>query len=313
MDELNTKFFIGLSWHFGGGPKSYFSGTAGVGVSRRFGPVDPGVNIAINAYNGGMGALSGSNAMNFDVVMTGKLTVGGGRTNPMSVYPFHMDSGTGMEDTYKYSGTLGTSMVLNNNDRNQQVGFVQLRAGNFGFQFYNDFGGFKKIGIADGHDRWWTGGGKVILGNNRSNYQMIIASDVFTADTDSESVTDSEAAKRSLADFEQRHIGSSGFEKFKDKAFNYTPTTATEVGQDFLNFKRDGVAWNPNAHSFDLNQGRTSFHARTPQGSIGINGIGQGHMYSQDMIHRFINFHLIPSERPNYWEVQIGPNINTGF
>ncbi|MBC8643198.1 hypothetical protein H9W95_00955 [Flavobacterium lindanitolerans] len=41
MDELNTKFFIGLSWHFGGGPKSYFSGTAGVGVSRRFGPVDP--------------------------------------------------------------------------------------------------------------------------------------------------------------------------------------------------------------------------------------------------------------------------------
>ena len=45
MDELDTKFFVGLSWHFGGG-KSYMSGTAGVGVSKRFGPVEPGVNLA---------------------------------------------------------------------------------------------------------------------------------------------------------------------------------------------------------------------------------------------------------------------------
>src|SRR4051794_38612562 len=105
MDELNTKFFIGLSWHFGGGPKSYFSGTAGVGVSRRFGPVEPGINIAINAYNGGIGTRSDSNAMNFDTVLTGKVTAGGGHANPMSVYPLHMESGTGMEDTYRYSAT----------------------------------------------------------------------------------------------------------------------------------------------------------------------------------------------------------------
>lgn len=313
MDELDTKFFVGLSWHFGGGPKSYFSGTAGVGISRRFGPVDPGINIAINAYNGGMGSLPNSNAMNFDAVLTGKLSVGTGRANPMSVYPLHMDSGTGMENTYQYSGTIGTSLILNNNNRNQQVGFVQLRANDFGFQFYNDFGGFKKIGIADGYDRWWTGGGKVILGNNRSSHQMIIASDVFTADTDSENVLDSEAANRSLEEFERNHTGSSGFDKFTDKAFNYTPTLASEVGPEFLSARRSGANWSREAHSFDLNQGRTSFHGRTPQGSFGINGIGKSHMYSQDLIHRFINFHLIPSERPNYWEVQTGPNINTGF
>jgi hypothetical protein len=312
MNELDAKFFVGLSWHFGGGPRSYFSGTAGVGVSKRFGPVEPGVNLGLNFYNGGMGTRSDSNAMNFDLVLTGKVTAGTGNANPMSVYPLHMDSGTGMEDTYKYSATIGTSMILNNNNRNQQVGFVQLRANDFGFQFYNDFGGFKKIGIADGYDRWWTGGGKVILGNNTSSYQMIVGSDVFTADTDSENVTDEENATRSLEEFNRSNTGS-WFDKTKSKAFDYTPTTASEVGSEFLSAKRNGVDWTKDAHSFDLNQGRTSFHGRTPQGSFGINGIGSGHMYSQDMIHRFINFHLIPSQRPNYWEVQTGPNINTGF
>lgn len=311
MDELDTKFFVGLSWHFGGG-KSYMSGTAGVGVSKRFGAVEPGVNLALNFYNGGMGARSDSNAMNFDTVFTGKITAGTGLANPMSVYPLHMDSGTGMEDNYRYSATLGTSMILNNNNRNQQVGFLQLRANDFGFQFYNDFGGFKKIGIADGHDRWWTGGGKVILGNNNSNYQMIIGSDVFTADTDSESTVDAENARRNLLEFEKTNTGNF-FEKTANKFFNYTPTTATEVGQDFLNEKRGGIPWNENAHSFDLNQGRTSFHGRTPQGSFNLNGVGSSHMYTQDLIHRGINFHLIPSQRPNYWEVQTGPQINTGF
>lgn len=311
MDELETNFFVGLSWHFGGG-KSYMSGTAGVGVSKRMGFVDPGVNLSVNFYNGGIGARSDSNAMNFDTVLTGKITAGGGRANPMSVYPLHMDSGTGLEDSYKYSATLGTSMILNNNGRNQQVGFLQLRAADFGFQFYNDFGGFKKIGIADGYDRWWTGGGKVILGNNNSSYQMIVASDVFTAETDSDNFVDEQNAARSLEDFNKQNTGN-WFERTANKAFNYTPTQASEVDSEFLKEYRNDVPWNPNAHSFDLNTGRTSFRGKTPNGSFGVNGLGAGHMYSQDMIHRFINFHLIPSERPNYWEVQLTPNSNNGF
>ena len=311
MDELDAKYFVGLTWHFGGG-KSYMSGTAGIGVSKRFGAVEPGVNLAVNFYNGGMGARSDSNAMNFDAVLTGKVTAGAGRANPMSVYPLHMESGTGMEDKYKYSATLGTSMVLNNNGRNQQVGFLQLRASDFGFQFYNDFGGFKKIGIADGYDRWWTGGGKVILGNNNQSYQMIIASDVFTAETDSDNEFDAATADRNLEEFKSQNAGGF-FKTIGNKLSSYTPSVASEVNQDFLNEYRNGVPYNRNAHSFDLNTGRTSFKLKTPQGSFGVNGLGADHMYSQDGIHKIINFHLIPSERPNYWEVQVGPQFNTGF
>lgn len=312
MHELEFKYFVGLSWRFGGGSKSYFTGTAGVGVSQRFGGVEPGANIALNFYNGGMGARSDSKMMNVDAVLSGKVTAGWGQTNPMSIYPLHMESGTGLEDNYKYSATLGTSMILNNSGRNQQVGFLQLRATDFAFQFYNDFGGFKKIGIADGYDRWWTGGGKFVLGNNNSSYQMIAASDVFTAETDSDSEFDEATAEQSLKDFKSTNSGGF-FNRAKNRLSNYTPAEASEVDQSFLDEFRGGAKWNSNAHSFDLNTGRTSFKLKTPQGSFGVNGLGADHMYSQDGIHRLINFHLIPSERPNYWEVQFGPQINTGF
>jgi hypothetical protein len=311
MDELETNFFVGLSWHFGGG-KPYMSGTAGVGVSRRFKFVDPGVNLAVNFYDNGIGTRDTSDKLHFDTVLSGKVTAGYGNGNPMSVYPLHVDSGTGLEDRYKVSATVGTNLIFNNSGRNQHVGFVQLRAGDVSFQTYNDFGGFKKIGISDGYDRWWTGGGNLTLGSKESNYQLIIASDVFTADTDSSSETDRITAQQSLESFNASNTGS-WLEQAGNRAFDYTPATATEVDTKFLKDKRDNIPWSGNQHSFNLNQGRTSFRLRTPEGAFGVNGLGAGHMFSQDIIHRTINFHLIPSERPNHWEFQYSPNLNKGF
>lgn len=312
MDELETTFFAGLSWHFGGG-KSYMSGTAGLGISRTIGPVQPGANLAVNFYNGGLGARQDSSKWHFDTVLTGKITAGAGKGSPMDIYPLHLDSGTGMEDRYRYSATVGTSLIFNNSNRNQHVGFVQLRVDDFSFQTYNDFGGFKKIGISDGYDRWWTGGGNFTFGAKNSSHQLIIASDVFTADTDSDNEADRLAAERSLEDFKSSSSGN-WFDRTTDRMFDYTPTTASEVDTDFLKKSRNNVPWTADQHSFNLNQGRTSFRLRTPEGNYGINGLGGGHMYSQDIIHRLINFHLIPSERANHWEIQYGPaTVNKGF
>jgi len=312
MNELETTFFAGLSWHFGGG-KPYMSGTAGIGVSKKFEFVQPGVNFAFNFYNGGLGARQDSDKLHIDAVLTGKVTVGGGHGNPMSIYPLHIDSGTGMEDRYNYSATVGTSLIFNNSNRNQHVGFVQLRAGDFSFQTYNDFGAGKKFGLTDGYDRWWTGGGNITLGAKNSDYQLIIASDVFTADTDDNSETDRKTAADNLETFSASNTGS-WVERTRNKAFEYTPSTASEVDSDFLMKSRNGAPWTPDQHSFNLNQGRTSFRGRTPEGNFGINGLGGGHMYSQDIIHRLKNFHLIPSERPNQWEFQYGPKaIQKGF
>ena len=303
MDELEANFFVGLSIHFGGPKKPYMSGTAGVGVTRNFKNFSPGANVAVNFYNGGIGSLSNNDSFNIDTVITAKLTAGSSATGgPMTINPLHLNSGSGLEDNRKFSATIGTNFIVNNNNRNQQVAFLQLRANDFSFQTYNDFQGAKKIGLSDGYDRWWTGGGNFTIGNNNSPYQLVIASDVFTADTDSNNKIDSQNAQSNLNDFKANHP--KYLDRLKSRISDYTPATAREVDQAFLDEFRDGTKWTSEQHSFDLNQGRTSFRLKTPQGSVGLNSLGESNMYSQDGIHRLINFHLIPSERPNYWEIQ---------
>ena len=319
MDELEANFFLGLSIHFGGPKRPYMSGTAGVGISQRFNYVTPGVNLAVNFYNGGLGALPNSSNFNIDTVLTAKLTAGTGRGDAMDVYPLHLNSGTGLEDNYKYSATLGTNFILNNNNRNQQVGFLQVRAFDFSFQTYNDFNGFKKIGISDGYDRWWTGGGNLTFGAKNNNFQFVIASDVFTADTDvkprSTSIVDGKQvnSEEMSLDVFDKNIPSPKEGSFYDRFFTHKPNIDSHLTQDYLNENRNGVKWNDQMHDFSLNQGRTSFKFKTPQGSFGVNGLGSAHMWSQNGIHNKINFHVIPSTAPNYWEFQFTGSSNNPF
>lgn len=325
MDELDYNIFIGLSLHFGGRKPAHWSGTAGVGMSYKIQKNDGfgaqfNANATVNFYNGGLGALSSGNKLHIDQVYSAGVTLGSGRGEPMTIYPLHLDSGSGMVDHFKYSGSIGTNIIRNNSGRNQQVGFTQLRAFSGSFSFYNDFGGFQKIGIADGYDRWWTGGGNLTIGSRNSEFQLVIGSDVFTADTDSQvkNYTDQELldgnfpeGTKSGYSFDDFDINIPKPDNFKD-VLDYTPNIANELDQNYLNEFRNGTQWNPNAHSFNLNQGRTSFRLNTPYGQFGANRMGQSSMISQDLIHRMINFHLIPSTRPNSWEFQHKQNTNFG-
>lgn len=317
MDEFDYNVFVGLSIHFGGGKPAHWSGTAGVGMSykiqnrQNFG-AQANVNAAVNFYNGGIGSLPNSNRFHFDNVLSAGVTVGTGKADPMSIYPLHLDSGTGLTDRFKYSGTIGTNMIFNNNGRNQHVGFTQLRAWDVSLQFYNDFGGFQKIGIADGYDRWWTGGGNLTIGSRKDEFQVIVGSDVFTADTNSSfrygNDQDDESKAFVFDELEENIPRPGGM--FDAETYKYTPNTAGELTQDYLNEHRNGTLFNPNAHSFGLNQGRTSFRLNTRYGQFGANYMGQSSMMSQDVIHRLINFHLIPSTQPNSWEFQYKPKLN---
>ena len=110
-------------------------------------------------------------------------------------------------------------------------------------------------------------------------------------------------AKKSLEEFNKKTYNSY-FDKIKNRLTEYSPSQASELTQPFLDERRGGKLYNESAHSFDLNQGRTSFKLNTPQGNYGINSLGSSNMYSQNIIHRAINFHLIPSVRENNWEFQ---------
>ncbi|MFV0304662.1 MAG: hypothetical protein ACK5IC_04160 [Moheibacter sp.] len=305
MNEFEYRLFLGLSIHFGGGKPAYWSGTAGVGAGYRVQfPNDGlggqiGANATVNFYNGGLGSLPSSSKQHLDFILSGAATIGGGKGGTMSIHPFHLDSGTGMIDRFKFSGTLGTNIVFNNDKRNQQVGFAQIRVWKGSFSFYNDFDGFKKIGIADGYDRWWTGGGNFTFGSLDDDFQFIIGSDVFTADTNSDIMPNGLTAPK----------GYNGNYRLDTPIDPNTPQDALgdlfnagQLDQDYLDKYRDGVSWNEQKHDFILNQGRTSLRFNTPFGQFGANSIGQGNMYPQNSIHKWTDFHLIPSTVKNSWE-----------
>ncbi|MFV0305252.1 MAG: hypothetical protein ACK5IC_07220, partial [Moheibacter sp.] len=179
-----------------------------------------------------------------------------------------------------------------------------------------------KIGIADSYDRWWTGGGNFTFGSLDDDFQFIIGSDVFTADTDSQvsNYTEEELLNGNFPEGAKSGYSFDEYDLntpkpggiFDEETYAYTPNIAKELNQSYLNDFRNKTQWNKNAHSFNLNQGKTSLRLNTPFGQFGVNNLGQSNMFSQDIIHRMINFHLIPSTVENGWEFQFKQRLNSG-
>lgn len=293
--DYETKVFFSLTAHFGQ-KETYYSSNFGVGATYKFSPhLQTGVNLGFRVYNGGLGSIPGSDKLNLDFVGTGAFTTGIGKGNPMDLNPLTIDHGTGMQDRYKKSITIGTDNIFNNFGRNQQVGFLQTRFNDFTFQNYNDFDKFGRL--SDGHDRWYTGGGNVTMGSNSSNYQVILSSDVFTSDTNNAAFTRPDYVDYDLLEKNNPLPGN-----FRDR-FTYTPNIAGELDQKYLNEHRGGRSWLKERDSFSLNQGRTSVLIRTPDGTtFGLSHLGSFDMWSQEIIHRMINFHLIPSTSQDRFE-----------
>ena len=91
---------------------------------------------------------------------------------------------------YKNSVTLATNFVINpkNSSRNQQVGFGGFSTGDFALGYYNDGTPWNFIGLGDGFDRWWTGGGFFEIWSLRASKRLGIYYDNFTGGNDDEVV-----------------------------------------------------------------------------------------------------------------------------
>ncbi|MBX3257001.1 MAG: hypothetical protein KF862_22885 [Chitinophagaceae bacterium] len=66
---------------------------------------------------------------------------------------------------------LSTNFILNSHRRNQVTGAVNATIGNVSILYYNDGPPFDVLGLGDGFDRYWTGGGSVML-HSKKNYNI---------------------------------------------------------------------------------------------------------------------------------------------
>lgn len=257
LEKVDAKFGLKLNINIGGAGTNVRA-SAAIGVSSRIGAFQPSANLSATFYNGGLGTTSLARGFQRDVVASGALTVGGGNASPVGLNTFTSNTASGVQNTFKNSGTLGTNFVFNSSGRNQQVAFAGARFGDVSLGTYNDFEAASKIGLSDGQDRFNTGGGFLSIGTNDSSFQGTLSLGVFTAQTN---VNDG--------------LGS---DSFTQELFGGTPV---------------------NVNSFSLNQGSTSFSFRSNNFTGSISTLGKSSMFSQNGIHKLINFHLIPSTIPD--------------
>lgn len=91
---------------------------------------------------------------------------------------------------FKNSITLATNFVINPKDpsRNQQVGFGGISTGDFALGYYNDGTPWNFIGLGDGLDRWWTGGGFFEVWSQHAPVRLGVYYDNFTGGNDDDAV-----------------------------------------------------------------------------------------------------------------------------
>lgn len=178
-------FAIKLSFEIGKDKLSSFRISASAGIAKAFrNNFMPGYQIGVSLYQGGLGnsvATSRRYNLQLDWINTFFLTVGSDQSeHPKVLYTFHSYSSMPLSNPYKASLTLGTNLVRNIHKRHQTVGFVNAGLERWQFLYYNEGPFFNYLGLGDGYDRWWTGGGLISWGSHTDYFQLMFAYDKFT-------------------------------------------------------------------------------------------------------------------------------------
>jgi hypothetical protein len=160
---------------------------AGIGQGLFENVFYPSVNVEWQIYYRGLGTRSGAPGAkkNFtsDIMIAATATAGinylvpkmtneelSWRNKPL--YYFTEFVHPALENPYRYSMSVGTNVMfaLDPGKKTvQRIGFVNAHIGAFQFNYYNDGGGFQDIGIGDGEDRYFTGGGFAAVNLNAKN------------------------------------------------------------------------------------------------------------------------------------------------
>lgn len=154
--------------------KFRFSANAGIGSEWIYEGLYPTFNTELEFYNGGLGSRKGKNnrtVWSFDVICA--LTMTAGIRNHFQqkytgllqhrnvpLYYFADFVNPALQNPYSNSLSLGTNLIFASGRETQRVGFLNLHPYEpIQLSYYNDGTPFGIMGLGDGKDRYYTGGG----------------------------------------------------------------------------------------------------------------------------------------------------------
>ena len=156
----------------------HFQASIGFGTSYQSGNFMASANVSMMASNFGLGTRHGSiGSMGMHGTLVGSLalTGGGGQASPLSLNTFANSFATGVGNSFKNSGTLGSNFAYSTAGGYQRVGYAGFRFGDVQGNFFNDV----MPGLGDRGDEYWTGGGSLQFSTGNGS-SITLGSDVFT-------------------------------------------------------------------------------------------------------------------------------------
>ena len=235
------------------------------------------INIAGNLTNGGLGSFNGQNGkLRGDLVISPSLTFGvGSNQTPSPLNTFQSGSLTSVNNLFNLSFTHAQNLVFSTSNSFQRVGSYGLKAGDFSLNVYNDT--IKLLG--DGGDRWWTGGGSIVITNflGNSAINLRLGNDVFTGN----SIPDMRKSGAVDNDMPTYTYG-------RDKTLHY-------AGQ--------------NSVDQSLNTGQTFLRLSSDKGLLQMSHLGKFDMFSQNVIHDYMDFHRFLSTTPDQFNFTGGLRV----
>jgi hypothetical protein len=155
---------------------TFYNLSGSIGISRTFQNGDfrfiPGAQLTVNMYSKGLGTSiidRDNRSGQLDVVTSAYFLTGtetGRNIRPKYIRLFNQFSANAIQHTLDYGFSYGTSFIINNHQRNQQIGHMGFNVDQILIGYYNDgFWPFKKY-AGDAFDRYWTGGGYLAVGLN---------------------------------------------------------------------------------------------------------------------------------------------------
>jgi len=158
----------------------------------------PAFQFNLNIYSNGLGEglIKEYRKGQIDFVTTALLLAGAndpGDTRMSYIRPFHQNNSVPIQHPVDYLVWYGTSFIMNNHQRNQQIGNIGLNlfSNALTLGYYNDGGYAFLPPFFDEEDKYYTGGGYLSIGISRNQF-IEIAYDRFTGDTQKEYVVSKE-------------------------------------------------------------------------------------------------------------------------
>lgn len=189
-DSLIWGFGLKLKVDIGNKRTAHYSVSVSGGIGKQmWDAMLFSYHLTATLYRGGLGnSLLPSNVDDHQVdVVNGFAITGGGGKPYRRIRPFYTWSANpavSFSNPYRNSFTLASNFLWNNHHRSQQIGFAGLALGMVSVGYYNDGTPFSaQLGLGDGFDRFWTGGGYLHIGHDASDVQAIASFDKFTCDS----------------------------------------------------------------------------------------------------------------------------------